>query len=155
MCATSCQSLCTIVTNGDVPSAVDHNWYSENIIPSVTLCMNISSDTRDSLYSGGKEGSGCVCVSVHDATFEQSNGPKHSANILRVMRTSIVGTASSCPFTWLVWRQTVAVTITISMFTTSWTFLDYSFWEIWTSSVLLTVVLVFLILIQGRCPCLC
>ena len=98
VCATRSQSLRAIVKDGDIPSAADHDWHSENIIPSVTLRMNISNNAGNSLYSGGKDGSGCIYVSLHDATFDPSNCLKHSANLFRVLRSSLDDTSSSCPF---------------------------------------------------------
>ena len=55
--------------------------------------MNISSDAGDSLSSSGKDGCGCVYVSVYDATIDKSNGLKNLANSLRAMRTSMASTA--------------------------------------------------------------
>ena len=37
-------------------------------------------------------------LSVHDATFDPSNGIKRSAKLLHVMRTSIGTNESLCPF---------------------------------------------------------
>ena len=42
--ATGCQSFCTIVAEGQVPVIANHDWHFKNIIPSVALCMNITSD---------------------------------------------------------------------------------------------------------------
>ena len=60
--------------------------------------MKITNDAGDSLYSGGEEVGGCVCVYVHDATFDPSTDINHAASLLCVMSTSIGTNESSCPF---------------------------------------------------------
>ena len=70
MSATSRQSVRTIVAEVQAPSASDHDFNTEHLIPSVTHCMKVTSDAGDYLYSDGKEGGGCVYVSVHNATVD-------------------------------------------------------------------------------------
>ena len=96
--ATDHQSVLTIVAEGQSPSASDHDFNIEHLIPSVTHHMNITSDAGDSIYSGGEEGGGYVCVSFHDATFDPSTSIKNAVNLLRVMSNSIGTNESSCPF---------------------------------------------------------
>ena len=60
--------------------------------------MNITSDAGDYLNIGSEEGGDRLYVYVHDAIFDPSTGIKHAANLLRVMRTSIVTNESLCPF---------------------------------------------------------
>ena len=83
------QSIHTIVAQGQAPSAYDHNFNTEHLIPSVNYCMNITSDAGDYIYSGGEEGWWRVYVSVDDAKFDPSTGIKHATNILHCMSTSI------------------------------------------------------------------
>lgn len=87
-----------VVSERQVPSASDHDFNIEHIIPSVNHRMNMRSDAGDSLCSGGEEGGGCVYVSIQDTTFDPSTGIKHAANLLCAMRNSIGTNESSCPF---------------------------------------------------------
>lgn len=50
-----------------------YDWHSKDIIPSITLRINLSSDKRCFLYSDGKNRGGILFFSVHGATFDQSN----------------------------------------------------------------------------------
>ena len=75
---TFCQSVHTIVAEVQAPSSSDHDFNTENLIPPVTHRMNITSDSGDSIYSGGEEGGGCMYLSAHDATFEPSTGINHA-----------------------------------------------------------------------------
>eukprot|EP00957_Ditylum_brightwellii_P210971 15365615-Ditylum_brightwellii.AAC.3 len=70
---------------GDAPLAADHDWGVEYLIPPVTHKMNNTGIPVDSLFSGGPEGNGKACVSLHDATFVASNCLKHCANLLQLM----------------------------------------------------------------------
>ena len=80
-----------VVAEGQAQIASEHNFNIENLIPSVTHFMNITSDAGDSLRRGGEEGGVCVYVLVHDATFDPLTGVNHAAKLLHVMRT-IMGT---------------------------------------------------------------
>ena len=64
--------------------------------------MNITSDAGDYLNIGSEEVGDRLYVYVHDAIFDPSTGIKHAANLLRVMRTSIVTNESLCPFYFIV-----------------------------------------------------
>ena len=95
---TGWQSICTIVAEGQAPSASDQEFNTEHLIPSVTHRMNITGNTGGSLYSNGNEGGGRLYVSVHDATFDLSTCIKHTTNLLRVMRNIIGTNESLCTF---------------------------------------------------------
>ena len=60
--------------------------------------MSITSDKGNSLYSGSKEGVGCVYVSVHDTTLNPSTCINNAAKLLCVMSTSMGTNESACPF---------------------------------------------------------
>ena len=60
--------------------------------------MKITRDAGGSIYSVGEEGGGYVYVSIQYATVYPSASIKHAANLLRVMRNSIVTNESSYPF---------------------------------------------------------
>ena len=77
--ATSKQSSRAIVKESS--RASDHDWSCESHALTVLQHMNISENPNDSQYSGGKDGTGFVTVSVHDRTLNPSTGLQHSANI--------------------------------------------------------------------------
>ena len=56
--ATGRQYVHTIVAEGQAPSASDHDFNTQLLIPPVTHRMNIKSGAGDSLCSGGEEGGG-------------------------------------------------------------------------------------------------
>ena len=76
--ATGKQSSRAIVQESS--RAADHDWHCESLAMTVIHHMNISENPNDSQYSGGKEGTGFVTVSVHDRTLNPSTGLQHSAN---------------------------------------------------------------------------
>ena len=71
--ATVCQYICTIVAEGQMPRASDHNFNTEKLIPSVTHHMKIAIDAGYSICIGGEEGGGYVYVPVQDAIFDPIN----------------------------------------------------------------------------------
>ena len=67
--ATCRQSECTIILEGQATVSSDHNFNTEHLIPSLTHCVNIKSDTGNSPYRGGNEGGGCMFVSIQYDAF--------------------------------------------------------------------------------------
>ena len=76
--ATGGHSVRTIVAEGQAPSALYHQLNTDHLIPLVTHRMNITSDSGDSLYSGGEEGVGWLYISFHNTTFDPSTGVHRS-----------------------------------------------------------------------------
>ena len=87
--ATGSQYIRRVVVEGKAPSTSYHDFNTEHLIPSVTHHIKITSDARDYIYSGSKEGGGCVYVSVQDATLDRSTSIKHATKLFHVMKTSI------------------------------------------------------------------
>ena len=54
--ATGFQSVCTILAEGKAKIASDNDFNTEHLIPSLIHCINITSDSGDSIYSGIQEG---------------------------------------------------------------------------------------------------
>ena len=79
--ATPRQSNRAIVQRDTEVQACDHDFGGiPKLVPTVVHLMNQSTNSGDSLYSGGQHGTGRTFVSVHDATLEPSSGMKHAAH---------------------------------------------------------------------------
>ena len=59
--------------------------------------MNITSTPWESLYSGGFNGIGQPYISVHDGTFDGSNGFKHASNLLQIIKSEVDDNEKTMP----------------------------------------------------------
>ena len=80
-----------------VLSAVKYDWYSKNIISSVTLRMNLTSGELDSLFSSGNDRGGTVYLFLRIVIFDQCNYMQYVANLLKVLRRSVDKNKQSVP----------------------------------------------------------
>ena len=64
----------------------DHNFTKHNVVPYITLIINITGTAGKSIFSGGVEGSGKVSVSLHDKTLNSSDGLKHASDLINIMK---------------------------------------------------------------------
>ena len=78
-----------IARAGEVDSpglrAMDHDFHTANLIPSVTLRCNIPDIISGSFFSGGDDGFGQIFVTIHDAIFEPSKVYNHTAQLIDVI----------------------------------------------------------------------
>ena len=65
--------------------ACDHDFACSNVIPSVTLFVNMPDEIDGSFFNGGADGDGENRVVLRDAVFYPSNVCRHSAQLVATM----------------------------------------------------------------------
>ena len=63
----------------------DHDYWAEKMIPFVTLYMNVTKKSCESLYNGGQNGLGRIFVSVNNTTTDPYTRLKHVPNAYQIL----------------------------------------------------------------------